>query len=74
MRVGINFVGEVPYYSRPYEEVIAQCQQTLELIPIGVIQKLITRPRKRGKEIQVCYSCYFFWALSMSIGETGGHC
>ena len=21
--------------------------------------------------IRICYSCYFFWALSMSIGETG---
>jgi hypothetical protein len=20
-----------------------------------------------------CYSCYFFWALSMPIAETGGH-
>jgi cytochrome c peroxidase len=27
-----------------------------------------------NREIQVCYSCYFFWALSMSIEETGGHC
>jgi hypothetical protein len=29
---------------------------------------------KPDREIWVCYSCYFFWALSMSIGETGGHC
>jgi hypothetical protein len=26
------------------------------------------------KQLRVCYSCCFFWALSMSIGETKGHC
>jgi hypothetical protein len=26
------------------------------------------------KQLRVCYSCYFFWALSMSIEETKGHC
>jgi hypothetical protein len=25
-----------------------------------------------GLGIRICYSCYFFRALSMSIGETGG--
>jgi hypothetical protein len=26
------------------------------------------------EQSNACYSCYFFWALLMSIGETGGHC
>jgi hypothetical protein len=35
--------------------------------------KLPSDPTKFMKRM-VCYSCYFFRVLSMSIGETGGHC
>jgi hypothetical protein len=55
---------------------VADCSG--ELVQRAVVCRLFLPPktffRVGTKAARVCYSCYLFWALSMSIGETGGHC